>query len=1256
MADERTKLLPFNKNQNSGSTDLSYTGIPRVATEKKQNVSLLRLFSYSDRTDIALIILGTIGSLAYGFLQPAQFILMGNVTDDFVRYVQCRSNINCTANINLEDSMSEVAVWYVGFAFGMLLTAWMAMRFWGLAAERQVYKIRMMLFQNIMHQEIGWFDQAPSGELSTNLTENLNKIADGIGGKFGRLVSCVITFIGGYVIGFMYCWQMTLVMLGVLPLMAICGVIMGLVTAGFAPQILSSYAKAGHVAEQSISSIRTVVAFGGEKKQAERYNEHLTEARDYGVRQGHATAIGLGVFQIFTLGNFAISFWYGIKMVRDLEATPGDVMTVFFSVIISSIVLGNAGPNFEALTTARGAAFEIFQLIGRRSKIDASSQLGSRPEDLTGNIEFSNVEFYYPTRPTVPILKRFNLRIPEGKKVAIVGESGCGKSTIIKLLQRFYDPQFGIITIDGQELDEINVNWLRRHIGVVNQEPVLFATSISENIRFGFPAATQAEIEEAARMANAHKFIMQFPNGYETHCGERGLKMSGGQKQRIAIARALVRDPSILLLDEATSALDSESESIVQDALDRAGKGRTTIIVAHRLSTVRDADVIVAMEDGKVVETGTHDELMVYGGIYKALVKLQERMNDDIDEIISDKEDDVFILKSTETTVTGYESKMDFNKEEEEAPPVSFHRVLKMNKSEWHYILIGCIGCALYGAYPFLFAICLAGVFDTLQNNPMIPEQDANMKRESIEWAIIFVGIGVESAIGCWLQGWMLTKAGEILTQKLRKRAFLAFLRQDISYFDDPKNTTGVVCSKLCTEVSSVQGAVGSQFGLFVSGIVTLGGTFAVAFAATWQLTLLMLLFLPFLLLAGKLVRSFFGSETRKADDEEAGQVAMETFANIQTVVSFGMEERFFDYYQNAMKSPFRKCKKATHIGGLALGATMSIVNISFAAAFRYGGHLIHNGDLSLKEAMTAIWSVILGSVTLGQIASLTPDYTKAKQAANRLFHLLDKVPQIDSYGDYGIRPKEAFGSVSLSNVRFKYPFRRNARVLRNLNVTVRPGQTVALVGTSGCGKSTCMSLVQRFYDVDSGHVFIDGKDVKSLNVQWLRRQIGLVSQEPLLFDLTIRENIAFGMNTRDVTQEEIETAAKAANIHRFVVSLPQGYNTLVGEKGTLISGGQKQRIAIARALIRDPKILLLDEATSALDSESEKVVQKALDEASIGRTTFIIAHRLSTIHNADSIAVLRHGKVVEQGTHQQLMSLRGIYFSLNQAQTKHNK
>ncbi|KAH0811670.1 hypothetical protein GEV33_011121 [Tenebrio molitor] len=544
----------------------------------------------------------------------------------------------------------------------------------------KIFHIRSLYLEKVLNQDISWYDVNNTGDFSSRMSDDLSKFEDGIGEKVPMFVHFQAAFVASLIMALVKGWELALICLISLPVSMVAIGIIGILTSKLAKKEQDAYGSAGSIAEEVLTSIRTVIAFGGQEKEITRYDIELDAAKRNNVKRQSMTASGFGLLWFFIYGSYALAFWYGVKLVLQDRGDPsgtydaGNMVTVFFSVMTGSMNFGISSPYIEAFGVAKAAGSKVFQIIDNIPIINLSKGKGEKIDDLKGKIVFKDVEFLYPSRKDVPV------------------------------------------TIDGKNLKDLDLTWLRSNIGVVGQEPVLFGTTISENIKYGNREATDEEIKNAAIKANAHEFIKKLPAGYDTLVGERGAQLSGGQKQRIAIARALVKNPSILLLDEATSALDTNSEAKVQAALDKASKGCTTIIVAHRLSTIRGANKIVVISKGKVVEQGTHNELMSLKNEYYNLVTTQVTSAGDFENKDQDYDNTHPEVQRQISVVDEQEHVDEEVDEDEEKRPVSLWSILKMNTPEWVYICVGCISSIAMGCSMPAFAVIfgdIMGGYDT---------------------------------------------------------------------------------------------------------------------------------------------------------------------------------------------------------------------------------------------------------------------------------------------------------------------------------------------------------------------------------------------------------------------------------------------------------------------------------------------------------------------------------------------------------------
>ncbi|KAJ4952948.1 hypothetical protein NE237_029780 [Protea cynaroides] len=1231
-------------------------GLMKADIGSKDWKSTALIFRFADWVDVLLMLLGTVGAIGDGMSTNCLLVFASSLMNS-LGYGKTQENHG-----NFMEEVKKSSLYFVYLGLAVLVVAFMEGYCWSRTSERQVLRIRYKYLEAVLRQEVGFFDsqEATTSEIINSISNDSSLIQEVLSEKVPIFLMHTSVFISGLAFSTYFSWRLSLVAFPLILLLIIPGMVYGKYLLYLSKKSHKEYTKANTIVEQALSSIKTIYSFTAEKRILERYSDILDRTVKLGIKQGIAKGIAVGSTGL-SFAIWAFLAWYGSRLVMSKGESGGRIYAAGVSFIMGGLALGMALPDLKYFTEASLAANRIFEKIDRIPAIDSEDTAkGLVLDQVRGELEFENVKFTYPSRPDSIVLDNFNLKVQAGKTVALVGASGSGKSTAIALVQRFYDADGGVVKIDGLDIKTLQLKWLRGNMGLVSQEHALFGTSIKENVLFGKLDATMDEITAATMAANAHNFIRQLPEGYETKIGERGAFLSGGQKQRIAIARAIIKNPAILLLDEATSALDSESETMVQNALEQASMGRTTLVVAHKLSTVRNADEIAVVSGGCIIEIGSHNDLINRkNGHYARLAKLQRQFSSDesvesrMPSSVTRSSAGRLSIRSSPASfaspLTGLEIDDQFIKPIASRPP-SFSRLLLLNSPEWKKGLMGSLSAMIFGSVQPIYALTIGGVISAF----FLPNHD-QMRAHIRTYALIFCSLSLVSIIFNLCQHYNFAYMGEQLTKRIRLRMLEKILTFEAAWFDEELNSSGALCSRLSNEASMVKSLVVDRVSLLVQTTSAVTVAMVMGLIVAWKLALVMIAVQPLTILCfytRKVLLSSISLNFIKAQNQST-QIAVEAVYNHRIVTSFGSVGKVLQLFEEAQEEPRKEARKKAWLAGIGMGSAQCLTFMSWALDFWFGGVLVEAGQITAGDVFKTFFILVSTGKVIADAGSMTSDLAKGAAAIASVFEVLDRQSLIpssyqagaDGGTNEGRKLERISGGIELKKVDFAYPGRPDYLVLRQFCLEVKPGMSIGLVGKSGCGKSTVVGLVQRFYDVERGVVKVDGVDIRELDIGWYRTHTALVSQEPVIYSGSIRDNIVFGK--LEASENEVVEATKAANAHEFISSLKDGYETECGERGVQLSGGQKQRIAIARAIIRNPIILLLDEATSALDVQSEQVVQEALDRIMVGRTTIVVAHRLNTIKKMDSIAFVADGKVVEQGTYAQLKSKQGAFFNL---------
>ncbi|SPO05617.1 related to multidrug resistance protein [Cephalotrichum gorgonifer] len=1314
---------------------------PETAAPKAELKSWTRFFSffqllvYANPTwlDYLLLLVGTLAAMASGVPFPIMGILFGQLLDD-MNASSCDSEAVGDPTGALQSEVNSKVLILVYLAIAAFVLIYTYILSWNLMSQRLAQRLREKYFSSILAQDAAFFDTRKAGEVSSRLNADIQLIQTGTSEKVGMYIATISFFIAAYGVAFSRDAQLAGMLISIAPAFLAMGLVGGYYIQKFSALLSTAIGSASAVASEALTHVSVVQAFGAAPRLEARFAGFMMAAQKAGVKKAMAAAVQAGALYFIAFSANALAFWQGSTKIAKLVggekggATIGQIYTVVFLIVDACVLLSQVAP-FLGLFSAASAAFvSLRDDISHKPTIDGTSTEGLRPNSSAGSIELKNVDFAYPSRPDAPTLKNVSISIPTGKHTAVVGPSGGGKSTIVALIMRLYDPVAGEILLDGVPLKNYNVRYVRSLIGMVQQEPTLLNRSLLENIALGlvnsanpahdnlqstllgpelsklaaevkdgkdmvaasasYSAGVQTIVRlvaEAADTADATPFIKKLQFGFATPVGTGGTQISGGQRQRIALARALIRDPKILILDEATASLDSATERRIQANLERIAKGRAVLSVAHRLSTIKDADNIMVFKAGMVVEQGKHAELMALNGNYSDLVKLQSIHKDEDEDASTTRSNSVELVKGQLEGVADEKAPVAVA-EGEAAESVASEAGGFLDKPMSGGVVVKKIGHfvrpnvspLLAGAIAAVVVGCtysaLGVIFGTSVGilNPCT-EVSVLLSKGKLLSGMFFM-LAVVELLANFFSWSCFGFVAEKLLYRLRVLSFRSLFKQGMDFHQSEGQSPATLLSVITKDTAELGGFSGSVMGTLLAVTVNLLVAIILSHILAWKIAIVCLVLIPIQFGSGILQMMALARHQRRHADAfaQAVGITVEAVNAIKTVSTLSLEEEVFRTYRRTLNGPRKAMVVASAYVNLWLAISYSVGNIIYAFAYWWGAKLIIKGEYTSTQFFIILIAMLVGAQLWGQMFALAPEITRARLAASRILNLVDMgngaegpagkppLPDIEAKKEKDaeaavdatvptgspVASRQGGTKISFKNVTFSYPARPELTILQNVSFDLEPGKFYGLVGPSGAGKSTIMSLVQGMYAATTGSVTLDGVDVgRAGGASSFRDEISIVPQDSALFDGTVAFNLGLGAKPgHEATQEEMEAACKIANMHDVIMALPQGYQTEIGPNGSRLSGGQRQRLAIARALVRKPRLLLLDESTSALDAENEKALQEGLERAAKGVTVLAITHRIHTVRSADVILVVDGGRVVDMGSHEDLMYELGDY------------
>lgn len=1158
---------------------------PLLSSTRPKRASFRSLFDHFKCYDYFILLIGIFLAILYGILPAFLTLKLGEIFQQLSDHTE--SDIYSQ---EMYIALTMIILGITGFFIGILSVV-----IFSYLGSRNSLLYRNRLFKRLINKPVWWYDTHKAENLSSTINRDLEVLESATGEKLMVIIYSIAMCISGWVLAFVICTPLALLALGQVPIFILARYV--IYNANKDPNASEMYRESKEICDESLQGIKTVAALNAEDVVSSKFQQKTDncvygECKD-GLCQGIGWAIyyvGLFMFQGFVLYTGA---WLIKKdqenWITGTDITIEAVIVIFFAGIFGNSAIFNIPPALQTINSARIIHYRILPIL--KENFDEGGPLDTH--HIQGEIHFINLTLTYPTSPEKIVLQNFNLYIPARSTVAILGEKGSGKTSIFNLLLRFYEPRSGSILLDNLELSDYNIYSLRKIIGVMNKEPILFKGTIRENIQFGCNS-TYEDVVKSAKMTESHEFITSFDQGYETQVENGNIELSREEKQKICFSRLFLKKPKILLIDEATADLDHKTQQEIENILDFMRHDKTTLIITDRISQAKQADQIIVLSQNMISEHGTHEELLSRQGYYFNLYNLQLNKSIEIDPPV--------VYRRIEGTshqekVTKFE--------------VYKRSVAEMMRYKKWVVLGSIAGLVTGGLFPVFGYVLANNIYDIIRN------QDLNDIKINLTWLLLESLVLLLSILILIAS---LTRISSLITSHMRKSAFSSVLYYDMKFHEDPKYSSSKLSHMINKDTAAMSTIGGSTLAIATLMLSCMTISFIIGYQYSIPLASLAGFFLPFTLLIYYKVN--FASVNRfvKLSYDKGNEIMVDALSKIRTIQTMNGQARISHTYSELCKEYYDKFRIQSFRTGMWFGSLILVLYLSYGISAWFGAYLIKEGEISYDDFVICIITVLFGTWSGMLIVSIAPNYSESFHSARKIYSLLDNTHTVSSI-HHNSSQAVTEGNIELIGVYLRY--RTQEYALQGVSFKIHHGMSVGILGKEAAGKSSICNLLMRFYDCTEGSILLNGINIQNYSLTTLRSCISICYKQPFFFSGSIKYNLQLAR--QDITDSDIEKVLRTVKLEAYVKNSEIINRTL--DKSPLYSNPEEmQKLAIARALLRPSCILLLDEAISTLPPDS--AVSIIQDLKSSKRTLIVLSSDAFHLQSLDSVFELNQGKI----------------------------